>query len=172
MRRIYLDNINKEDMPSLYRWFSDIEFLTSYDYVLPIPMTKEKVEQSIADYNEENNSIIFAIRATEDAHNPIIGVAGYYDIIKDNQVATLFIGIGDKNQQGKGYGKKALDELLNYGFKILKLHRIQLNVMSFNASAIALYEKAGFKKEGIMKEFVLRDGKRHDLYMYAKLKTD
>lgn len=165
--KIYLDAINKEDMPSLYKWFSDIEFLSSYDYVLPIPMTKEKVDKTIADYNEENDSIIFAIR---DIENHIIGIAGYYDIVKDNQVATLFIGIGDKSQQGKGYGKKALDELLDYGFKTLNLHRIQLNVISFNTPAIALYEKAGFQKEGTMKEFVLRDGKRYDLYMYAKLR--
>lgn len=169
--RIYLDTINKEDMPSLYKWFSDVEFLKSYDYVSPIPMTKEKVDQTIAEYNEENNSIIFAIRAEEDKLTSFIGIAGYYDIIKDNQVATLFIGIGDKNQQGKGYGKKALEELLNYGFNTLNLHRIQLNVLSFNTPAIALYEKAGFIKEGTMKEFVLRDGKRYDLYMYAKLKS-
>lgn len=164
---IYLDTINKEDMPSLYKWFSDIEFLSSYDYVLPAPMTKEKVDKTIADYNEENDSIIFAIR---DEENQIIGIAGYYDIVKDNQVATLFIGIGDKSQQGKGYGKKALSELLSYGFETLNLYRIQLNVISFNIQAIALYKKAGFQKEGTMKEFVLRDGKRYDLYMYAKLK--
>lgn len=169
MQTVYLDNINKEDMPLLYKWFSDTEFLSSYDYVLPVPMTEEKVDKTIADYNEENDSIIFAIR---DQENQVIGIAGYYDIVKDNQVATLFIGIGDKNQQGKGYGKKALDQLLDYGFKTLKLHRIQLNVIAFNTPAIALYEKAGFKKEGTMKEFVLRDGKRYDLYMYAKLITD
>jgi RimJ/RimL family protein N-acetyltransferase len=165
--KVFLDNINKEDMLSLYKWFSDIEFLSSYDYVLPIPMSKGKVDKTIADYNKENDSIIFAIRNEE---KNIIGIAGYYDIIKDNQVATLFIGIGDKNQQGKGYGKKALEALINYGFETLNLHRIQLNVMSFNYPAIALYEKADFQKEGTMKEFVLRDGKRYDLYMYAKLK--
>ncbi len=169
MNRVFLDKIKKEDMQYLYKWFSDTEFLSSYDYVAPVPMSKEKVDKTIADYNEENDAIIFAIR-NED--NKIIGIAGYYDIVKDNQVATLFIGIGDKNQQGKGYGKKALDELLNYGFNTLNLYRIQLNVIAFNTPAIALYEKAGFKKEGTMKEFLLRDSKRYDLYMYAKLKND
>ena len=167
MSRIILDTINKEDMPSLYKWFSNTEFLSTYDYVLPIPMSKDKVDKMISDYNEENNSIVFAIRTTE---GNIIGLAGYDDIIKDNQVATLFIGIGDENYLGKGYGKEAIFELLNYGFNTLNLYRIQLNVISFNTPAITLYEKVGFKKEGTMKEFVLRKGLRHDLYMYAKLK--
>lgn len=167
MSRVFLDTINKEDMPSLYKWFSNIEFLSTYDYVLPIPMSKEKVDKMISDYNEENNSIVFAIRTTE---GNIIGIAGYYDIIKDNMVATLFIGIGDENYLGKGYGKEAISELLNYGFNTLNLYRIQLNVISFNTPAIKLYEKVGFQKEGTMKEFVLRNGQRYDLYMYAKLK--
>ncbi len=166
MKRVFLDTINKEDMSSLYKWFSDTEFLSSYDYVLPIPMSKEKVDKMISEYNEENSSIIFALRAAE---GNIIGIAGYYDIVKDNQVATLFIGIGDKSYLGKGYGKETLNELLNYGFDTLNLYRIQLNVISFNTPAIALYEKAGFQKEGTMKEFVLRDGLRYDLYMYAKI---
>ncbi len=167
MSRVFLDTINKEDMPSLYKGFSNVEFLSTYDYILPIPMSKEKVDKMISDYNEENNSIVFAIRTTE---GNIIGIAGYDDIIKDNMVATLFIGIGDENYLGKGYGKEAMLELLNYGFNTLNLYRIQLNVISFNTPAIKLYEKVGFQKEGTMKEFVLRNGQRYDLYMYAKLK--
>lgn len=168
MQAAYLDSIKNKDMTWLYKWFSDVEFLSTYDYVAPVPMTKEKVNKIIADYNNSKDAIIFAIRNEE---SKIIGVAGYYDIIKDNQVATLFIGIGDKSQQGKGYGKKSLECLLNYGFETLNLHRIQLNVISFNAPAIALYERAGFQKEGIMKDFLLRDGKRYDLHMYAKLRS-
>lgn len=167
MSKVYLDTINKEDMSSLYKWFSDVEFLSTYDYVPPVPMSKEKVDKLLADYNEANGSIILAIRTMD---GTIIGIAGYDDIIKGNQVATLFIGIGDKSHQGKGYGKKALNELINYGFDKLNLYRIQLNVISFNTPAINLYEKVGFQKEGTMKEFVLRNGQRYDLYMYAKLK--
>lgn len=167
MSRVFLDTINKEDMSSLYKWFSNIEFLSTYDYVLPIPMSEEKVDKMLADYNEANGSIVFAIRTLDGS---IIGIAGYDDIIKDNQVATLFIGIGDKSHQGKGYGKQALNELINYGFDKLNLYRIQLNVISFNTPAINLYEKVGFQKEGTMKDFVLRNGQRYDLYMYAKLK--
>ncbi len=169
MSKVYLDTIKKEDMPSLYNWFSDIEFLSTYDYVLPVPMTKKKVDKMIKEYNAENNSIIFAIRTSD---GKIIGIAGYYDIIKDNNVATLFIGIGDVACHGKGYGKEALNELISYGFNTLNLYRIQLNVIAFNVAAISLYEKSGFTKEGTMREFVLRNGLRYDLYMYAKLKNE
>ena len=169
MSKVYLDNINKEDMSKLYQWFSDVEFLSTYDYVLPKPKTPQEVDKLLAEYNPVNGSIIKVIRTSQ---GQAIGIAGYDDIIKDNQVATLFIGIGDKNHKGKGYGKEAMSELLNYGFNTLNLYRIQLNVISFNTPAINLYEKVGFIKEGTMKEFVLRNGLRYDLYMYAKLKDN
>ncbi len=87
-------------------------------------------------------------------------------------MATLFIGIGNKNIRGKGYGKEALKILLDYGFNDRDFHRIQLNVLEFNHGAIALYEKAGFKKEGVFREFVLREGSRYDLYLYGLLKRE
>ena len=44
---------------------------------------------------------------------------------------------------------EALDLLLDFGFNELNFHRIQLNVISYNDAAIALYETLGFVKEGI-----------------------
>jgi RimJ/RimL family protein N-acetyltransferase len=38
------------------------------------------------------------------------------------------------------------------GFEQLRLHRIDLVVFDFNTSAIACYERAGFVKEGYLRE--------------------
>ncbi len=164
--KCYLDIAKEEDKQHLYRWFSDKEFLATYDYIPPVPMSEEAVNKMMADYCEKNNSIVFIIR---NAEGKAIGLAGYFNIIKENLVATLFIGLGDKEDRGKGYGKESLKLLLKYGFNDLRLHRIQLNVLPFNPAGIRLYESAGFVKEGELKEFVLRDGKRLNLHMYGLL---
>jgi len=62
--------------------------------------------------------------------------------------------------------------LLEFGFNDLNFHRIQLNVLEFNDKAIALYERCGFRKEGVLREFVLRDGKRYNLVLYGLLKNE
>lgn len=167
---VFFCKINKEDMICIYKWFNDSEFLKFYDYMPPISQTKEEVDKTFSDYEKSEESVVFAIKIKE--NNQIIGIAGFDDIVKENKVATLFIGIGDKNIRGRGYGKEALNLLLEYGFNELDFYRIQLNVLEFNHAAIALYEKAGFKREGTFREFVLRDGKRYNLFLYGLLKYE
>jgi RimJ/RimL family protein N-acetyltransferase len=61
---------------------------------------------------------------------------------------------------------------LDFGFNELNFYRIQLNVISYNDVAINLYESIGFKKEGIYRNFILRDGKRYDMYLYGMLREE
>ena len=137
---IYLSEIKKEDMEHIYSWFSDTEFLKYYDYYPPLPLPKAEVDKMFKYYEDSGKSKVFAVKKD----SLTIGLAGFDDIIKENQAATLFIGLGSENERGKGYGRKAMDLLLEYGFK----------------------------KEGIFREFVLRDGKRYNLLLYGLLKYE
>ena len=82
------------------------------------------------------------------------------------------MGIGNREQWGKGYGREAMDLVLKYGFDELNLHRIQLTVFEYNERAIALYEKLGFRREGVFREFMQREGQRYDMYLYGLLRRE
>ena len=45
-------------------------------------------------------------------------------------------------------------------------------IPSSNERAIALYEKAGFRREGVFREFGQRDGRRYDMYLYGLLRPE
>jgi RimJ/RimL family protein N-acetyltransferase len=60
--------------------------------------------------------------------------------------------VGDKNVRGKGIGQLMMVEILKVAFDELKLHRVSLGVFDFNVAAIACYEKAGFIKEGLIRD--------------------
>ncbi|TPG89123.1 N-acetyltransferase [Brevibacillus laterosporus] len=62
-----------------------------------------------------------------------------------------------------------MDILLDYGFGILQLHRIELNVYSCNARAKHVYEKLGFVQEGIQRDFLFSDHEYHDSIMMSIL---
>ena len=51
-----------------------------------------------------------------------------------------------------------------YGFNELNLYRLQLTVLAYNTRAVGMYEKLGFTREGVLRAFGERDGRRYDLY--------
>ena len=84
----------------------------------------------------------------------------------------MSIGLGDSANWSKGYGNEATRLALGFAFNELNLHRVQLTVFDYNSRAIHLYEKLGFQQEGIYREFLQRDGRRFDMYLYGLLRHE
>lgn len=43
----------------------------------------------------------------------------------------------------------------DFAFENLNLHRLELDVYSFNPKAESVYQKAGFKREGILRDAIM-----------------
>lgn len=65
---------------------------------------------------------------------------------------------------------KAVKLFTNFGFNKLKLRRIYANVFSINGASAKVLEKNGYKLEGKMKNYHIKDGKLTDALLYAKTK--
>jgi L-phenylalanine/L-methionine N-acetyltransferase len=82
--------------------------------------------------------------------------AGMFKLIKqehrDSHKAYLGGLAIHPSYAGKGYGLKMMNEIIELG-KSMGILRMELSVATFNDKAIALYEKTGFQKEGVMKKF-------------------
>ena len=65
-----------------------------------------------------------------------------------------------------------IDKTLEFAFEDIKLHRVELDVYSFNQRAIYAYEKAGFKHEGVLRDAV-KDGETYaDVILMAILENE
>ncbi len=106
------------------------------------------------------------------AGDELIGVVELDGILWNQQSSWLSIGIGEAARRGQGYGAETLRLALDFAFRELNLHRVQLSVFSYNVAAIALYEKLSFTREGAYREFLQRDGQRYDMYLYGLLRRE
>jgi len=52
---------------------------------------------------------------------------------------------------------------LDYEFRALNLHNIQIRVYDYNKRAIKSYEKIGFKQIGIRRDALYRNMERHNI---------
>ena len=168
--RVRLTALKEGDIETLENWFDDVQFMRNYDMIPAILKGKKGIEELINYYSDNTQRCILGIRLVED--NRLIGIAGFDEIIWSNGTAYLFIGIGDNSYRGKGFGKEGLNLLIDYGFNELNFHKIQLNVIEYNQGAIKLYEKAGFIREGIYREYIYRDGLRYHMYLFGMLKAE
>jgi len=94
------------------------------------------------------------------------------NILWNDRVGTCGIFVGDKKEQGKGYGTEAMKLLLEYGFNTLNLNRLDLKVNDFNLRAIKCYQRLGFVEEGRMRQSCFRNGEYHDQIIMSILRSE
>jgi len=166
--RVYLRPIEQEDLSLTQKWINDPEIRILEGEVLPKSMQDEK--EWLENLYKDKSRVWFVV-ALKDS-DKTIGTGGFLRIDYIWRAADLSIMIGEKGEWGKGYGTEAIRLLLNYGFKSLNFHRISLGVFDFNKRAIRAYEKAGFKKEGVLRDGYFCDSKYHDVIMMSILEDE
>jgi diamine N-acetyltransferase len=80
-----------------------------------------------------------------------IGNAGLHDIHTVNGTAEFGIVIGEPDAWGKGYGTEATRLMLGYAFDVLGLYNVRLSVYANNERAVRAYERAGFRRVGVLR---------------------
>ncbi len=73
---------------------------------------------------------------------------------------------------GKGYMSEAIGLVASYAFDTLRLHRIEAACIPENARSIRVLEKAGFRREGLLRSYLRINGSWQDHYLYALIAGD
>ncbi len=139
---VELGPIRRDLLETYQRWVSDLHVVRSL--MLPnMPMTRELEEQWLdhALTNTDDAGFTIYIRETGQP----IGNTGLHSIDLRHGTANFGIVIGEKEAWNQGYGTETTRLLLSYGFDVLGLKNIMLEVYSINPGAIRAYEKAGFR---------------------------
>ena len=102
----------------------------------------------------------------------VIGWCGYHTHYTDHDRAELGYVLYDEVHMGKGYMQEALEAVIAYGFKTIKLHRIEAMVGLNNGPSLALLNKFNFSKEGLLREHYLKNGKHEDSLVYSLLRSE
>jgi RimJ/RimL family protein N-acetyltransferase len=167
---VRLTAIEPGDLPAVARWYRDSDYMRRLDADIAAPKTEKQVAEFIEEQQKSATGFAFAIRPINS--EDLIGYCGLEQILWSQQTTWLAIGIGEAAQRGQGYGTEAIRLLLRFAFDELNLRRVQLTVFSYNDTAIRLYEKLGFQREGVFREFLHRDGELYDMLLYGLLRRE
>lgn len=107
-----------------------------------------------------------------DGDGAYLGEVVLNDLEVDDLAMNYRIALAGSALRGRGYGTEAGRAVVAWAFDEVGLHRISLDVFSFNPGAQRSYEKIGFQVEGRARDALLWDGEWVDSVLMAMLATD
>ena len=150
---IPLQKFEKSDVKQLISWIDSPAFLLQWaGSAFQFPLTEEQLESYIENANKEESDVyIYKVLNLETGK--VIGHISLGRVDRKHRSARIGkVLVGDRDMRGKGIGGQMIAAVLKIAFDELKLHRVSLGVFDFNIGAIACYEKAGFVKEGLLRD--------------------
>lgn len=162
---IYLRLMTQEDTDCIVAWRNSDAVRRNFIY--QEPFTREGHEAWIRNMVAPGKVIQMVI--CDLASGQPLGSVYIRDIDRLHHKAEYGIFIGNDSARGRGVGTAAARLMLQYCFEEEKLHRIYLRAFSDNEQAIRSYEKAGFCREGYLKEDVCIDGSYRDIIWMAAI---
>ena len=157
-----------EDAPLLYEWFNDPEVTEHLS--LRYPLSHKRPREFIEKASDVGyGAASFAI---ETLAGELIGGCDLDSTSPENRSASLGIAIGDKAYWDGGYGTDAMRTLCRFGFEMMNLHRIELEVYGNNHRARHVYEKVGFTLEVTKRQGTYKFGQYHDVHIMGLLEGE
>ena len=100
-------------------------------------------------------------------------VVGFVDLFEFEPIHRR-AGVGiilKENDQGKGFGIRAIKLLGNYAKQYLNINSLFANIAFENIKSIHAFETCGYEKVGLKKAWNFYQNKFHDEYLYQKIFT-
>ena len=154
--------VEPEDWPDVFEIFQQPGVIAG---TLQLPFRSKAMQRKRLEADMPNRVHLGAV-----IDGKLIGTAALIRLENRRaHVGTIGMGVHDA-YQGRGAGGALMAALLNHADRWLGLQRVELTVYADNARAIGLYEKFGFVREGLHRDFAFRDGTFVEALAMARLR--
>lgn len=156
------------DAESLVRHANDPDVAAHMRDRFPHPYTPADAGQWLAFAAAQSPPTNFAI----DVGGEAVGGSGLVlgtDIERCSAEVGYWLG---RQFWGRGLAAAAVRGLARHGFREFRLTRIFATVFSGHAASARVLEKAGFRREGVLRRAAVKAGVVYDLVMYAVTDED
>ena len=166
--RLVLRQLTENDMPFIFELFSREE---TNRYVADDPVKNMEEAKLLFDIYIKPKPHLFRLGLfLKDTGEPI-GTIGLYGVKTEDFRAILGFDLL-KEFWGQGYMTEAGKALVDYAFRDMGLNRIQASADADNLRSIAVIERLGMKKEGVMRQKDFYKGGFHDDVVYSMLREE
>jgi ribosomal-protein-alanine N-acetyltransferase len=167
--RLELIELKQAHLTDIFDLFGDNRVTRYYNL---LPLKEESECQKIIDWYSKRFKEKLAIRwgIALKGETSIIGTIGFNNFKEDHRAN---IGYDLKfSFWNNGYITEALSAVLSFGFEKLLINRIEAEVMPGNTASEKVLLKAGFKNEGVLRDWMQWNDRHYDMLMFSILKRE
>ena len=158
-----LRELTLSDAPSLARHANDRRIWLQLRDVFPHPYQEEDARKFIERIRLQNQPTAFALAVDGHAVG-VIGLILQYDINRLSAEIGYWIGTA---YWGKGIATAAVTAFTKWSRDELKMVRLFATPFADNSASCRVLEKAGYIREGLMRNGAIKDGRLQDQVLYA-----
>ncbi len=166
--RLVLRQLSGDDTIYLHAVWTDPAVL---EFMVVDPFETQEEVLSMIDLlknlHEAGEGIRWAMTMVSDGS--VVGTCGFHNWKKDHFRAETGYELGSRFW-GKGYMKEALSAILEYGFSVMELNRIEAFVTDGNVRSLGLLKRLGFNAEGLLRNYEWARGKFQDQWVCSILR--
>ena len=171
---IYFEPISLTGLDEMHEYSINEEFYEFFEYnAFKSKIETEQYLKKLINRTKlidgDIQAMYWFVRLKEDSK--LLGSAALVNINQNRKSAEMGYGI-DPNYWGKGYVLLLQNALIRYTFESLGLNRLHGITMVNNERTISSIYAAGFKKEGILRDYFFKDNRFINGLKYSMLKTD
>jgi len=169
-KKISLRALEPTDVDILYKWENDTGVWNVSNTIEPF--SRFVLEQYIMNSHQDIYTSKQLRLIIENIESGVaIGTIDLFDFDPVNMRAGMAILICSE-ERNKGYASETLELMIDYSFQTLHLHQLYCNISIDNVASIQLFKKKGFHQIGIKKDWLFRENKWIDEYMFQLIKKE
>jgi RimJ/RimL family protein N-acetyltransferase/isopentenyldiphosphate isomerase len=164
--------IDLDDAEIVWRWLNDGQVMEGWGDVTSSPSltnVRRRITRWLDDEERVGRPVAWTACLLD---RSAVGLMVAEPVDGDPRALRLSLLIGDADDWGRGYGADVLDTLLDAAFDEWRVERVHLEVEAGNARALALYRKAGFRQEAVLRDARFRHGATEHLHVLAMTASD
>jgi diamine N-acetyltransferase len=166
-KNLFLRALEKEDLQFLYE-------LENNPLIWEISGTVTPYSKSVLQFYLENahrdiyevKQLRLVICATD---GNSLGLIDLFDFDPKHKRAGVGIVIVKDTDRNKGIGAEAITLLCDYAFRTLELKQLYANILEENQRATYLFQKLGFVKVGVKRDWISSNGQYKNEVLFQKI---
>jgi ribosomal-protein-alanine N-acetyltransferase len=168
--RLLLRKLTPEGFNYIFENYSEDQIKNQLGLATDADFIKEK-KKIMGRYATDDRSILHFKLILKDT-NEVIGSCGYHNWYLDHKKAELGYALIKDEHKRKGYMSEAVSTILDYGFKVINLNRIEACISPANIASLSLIKKFGFTREGYLRQHFIREGEIQDTVIFSLLNEE